>query len=235
MTAEPVTPRLVAAIDGTWSAIRARHPEVPEVVITLGSGSGTGALTLGHFHPGAWQRGGDRLPELFVGGEGLARGALSVLGTLLHEAAHGVASARGIKDTSRQGRYHNIRFHLLAAELGLETAQDGGLGWNVTTVPGQTAGIYAPCLDALTAALVAWRHPDGARGRASSNNGLAARCPCGRRIRVSATVLAAAPITCGACGGDFSALSERPLSPPWPGRPEIIAGTRRSGMRVVGR
>jgi hypothetical protein len=29
-----------------------------------------------------------------------------VLGTLLHEAAHGLAQARSIQDTSRQGRYH---------------------------------------------------------------------------------------------------------------------------------
>ena len=89
MAAESVTPRLVAALDGAWSAIQARHPEVPEVVITLGSGSGPALLALGHFHPGAWQRGDSQLPELFVGGEGLARGALPVLGTLLHEAAGG--------------------------------------------------------------------------------------------------------------------------------------------------
>jgi hypothetical protein len=28
-------------------------------------------------------------------------------------------------------------------------------------------------------------------------------CECGRRIRVSPTVLAAGPITCGVCGSDF--------------------------------
>jgi hypothetical protein len=48
-----VTPRLVAALDRTWAAIRARHPEVPEVVITPGGGArpGTapGTLLLGHF------------------------------------------------------------------------------------------------------------------------------------------------------------------------------------------
>ena len=54
-----------------------------------------------------------------MGGEGLRRGARAVLGTLLHEAAHGVATTRGIKDTSRQGRYHNRRFAELAAELGI--------------------------------------------------------------------------------------------------------------------
>jgi hypothetical protein len=200
------TPRLVAALDSAWAAIRARHPEVPEVVITLGSGAGPGTLTLGHFHAGAWQRGDDRLPELFVGGESLVRGASDVLGTLLHEAVHGLADARGIRDTSRQGRYHNIRFCILAAELGLEAEQVDGLGFSVTTVTGQAAALYTRELAVLTEALVAWRHPDASRRRGgNSNNGLAARCPCGRRIRVAAAVLAAAPITCGACGGDFTA------------------------------
>jgi len=40
-----------------------------------------------------------RLPEVFVGGEGLARGLADVHGTLLHEAAHALADVRGIKDT----------------------------------------------------------------------------------------------------------------------------------------
>jgi hypothetical protein len=31
-------------------------------------------------------------------------------------------------------------------------------------------------------------------------------CECGRRIRVSPTVLAAGPITCGVCGSDFLKL-----------------------------
>lgn len=58
-----------------------------------------------------------------------------VLGTLLHEAAHGVASTRGIKDTSRQGRYHNRRFAQLATELGIVVAPDGARGWSATTPP----------------------------------------------------------------------------------------------------
>ena len=55
-----------------------------------------------------------------ISGEGLRRTAHDVLGTLLHEAAHALAHARGIKDTSRQGRYHNKHFKTLAEELGLD-------------------------------------------------------------------------------------------------------------------
>src|SRR6266516_6060952 len=134
-----ISPRLVTAIDRTWAAIQAQHPDVPSVVITLGAGSGTGGLKLGHFADGRWQRAGAKLPELFIGGEGLARGAREVLGTLLHEGAHGVASVRKIQDTSRQGRFHNGRFRALAAELGLDVVKTGSIGWSATTVPDATA------------------------------------------------------------------------------------------------
>jgi hypothetical protein len=202
-----VTPRIVTAIDRTWAAIQQRHPDVPSVVITLGAGSGAGrGLKLGHFAADRWQHGDGRLPELFIGGEGLARGGRELLATLLHEAAHGLAATRRIADTSRQGRFHNHRYAELATELGLQVAKTGAIGWSATTVPDATAARYRAELARLDAALVTWRHAEGSgRGsRASSNNGLAARCDCGRRIRVSATVLAAGPITCGICGTNFT-------------------------------
>lgn len=203
-----ISPRLVTALDRAWAAIQARHPEVPAVVIALGAGSGgRDGLKLGHFAPDRWERAGGRLPELFVGGEGLARGARDVLGTLLHEAAHGVASGRQVQDTSRQGRFHNTRYKALAEEVGLAVAKTGSIGWSQTTVPDATAALYRPELRRLEEALVAWRHAEGRGrgGRASSNNGVAARCQCGRRIRIAASVLAAGPVTCGLCGTDFEA------------------------------
>jgi hypothetical protein len=69
-------------------------------------------------------------------------------------------------------------------------------------VPGATAALYRAEVRLLEAALVAWRLGEGT-GRVSSNNGVAARCGCGRRIRVAASVLEAGPITCGLCGSDF--------------------------------
>jgi len=204
-----ISPRLITAIDRTWAAIQKRHPDVPDVVITLGAGSGGKAgLKLGHFAAERWQRAGMRLPELFIGGEGLAKGAREVLGTLLHEGAHGVASAREIRDTSRQGRFHNARYRALAEELGLTVARTGTIGWSDTAVPDATAALYRAELRRLDAALVAYRHAElgnGRGGRASSNNGVAARCQCDRRIRVAESVLEAGPITCGLCGSDFEA------------------------------
>jgi len=206
-----ISPRLVTALDRTWAAIMTRHPDVPAVVIAMGSGSGNGLrLKLGHFAVDRWQRGDGRLPELFIGGEGLAKGARDVLGTLLHEAAHGVASVREIQDTSRQGRFHNTRYRDLAAELGLTVAKRGADGWTDTAVPDTTAALYRAELRRLGDALVAYRHlePAGRGRRKSNNNGMAARCGCDRRIRVAESVLGAGPITCGLCGTDFEASAE---------------------------
>jgi hypothetical protein len=71
---------------------------------------------------------------VLVSGEGLHRGSVDVLGTLLHEAAHGLAHARKVSDTSRQSRYHNCRYATLAAELGLEVAHVQPVGWSATSV-----------------------------------------------------------------------------------------------------
>ena len=202
-----ISPRLITALDRTWAAIQARHPDVPTVVIVLGAGTagtaGDTGLKLGHFDAGRWQRAGTRLPELFIGGEGLAQGSREVLGTLLHEAAHGIASVREVQDASRQGRYHNTRYRALAEELGLAVTKTDLMGWSDTALPAPTAGLYRAQLQRLDGALVAYRRGAPGDGPASSHNGVAARCGCPRRIRVAESVLRKGPITCGLCGTDF--------------------------------
>ncbi|MBA8825298.1 hypothetical protein FHX42_002649 [Saccharopolyspora lacisalsi] len=224
-----VTLPLVGALEAVWLAIQRHHAEVPDVVLTLGSGTigaSQGAVTLGHFAARRWQQAtGQQLPELFIGGEGLRRSAAEVLGTLLHEAAHALAFARGIKDTSRQGRYHNTRFRTLAEELGITVEHDQSLGWSHTTVPEVTASRYGAEVDRLSQALTAYRYseyqalignpdpgdgegttdtPSGTGGRRSNNNGVSAACECGRRIRLARSTYDQGPITCGLCRREFT-------------------------------
>jgi hypothetical protein len=196
---------LVAALERAWTAIRRRHPEVPEVVMAVASGSvgRRGELTLGHFAERRWTVASAERPELFVGGEGLAAGPVEVLGTLLHEAAHGLAATRRVQDTSRQGRYHNRRYAALAGELGLTVATAGSRGWTATTVPTETSTAYAAVVEDLARALVLWRRAEQRGGGRRSNNLLPAVCGCGRRIRASRSTLAEAPVLCGRCGGAF--------------------------------
>jgi hypothetical protein len=195
---------LVAAMEHTWQTIRTHHPHVPEAVLVVASGAEGKRLNLGRFAPHRWQVNGADRHEVLVGGEGLQRGPVDVLGTLLHEAAHGLAQARGIQDTSRQGRYHNRRYATLAGELGLKVASVPPIGWSATTVPDPTAATYAEQLNELAAALVLWRRQEHRLGTGPrSRNLLAATCGCGRRIRVAKTTLAEAPILCSRCNQPF--------------------------------
>jgi hypothetical protein len=206
------TAALAAAIEATRTEIRSKHPDVPDVVVTIAAGStGRTGVTYGHFAQARWVdvAGQEQLHELFVGGEGLQRGPLATLGTLLHEAAHGLGAARGIQNTSRQGRYHNARFRTLADELGIDVTHSPSQGWSTTTVPATTAEQYAPQLAQLRAAITAYRRAEaGGRARTSSNNPIALTCDCGRRIRAAAAVVAQGPITCGLCQTPFSAAQE---------------------------
>lgn len=212
VSTDSITAPMVATLESGWAAIRARHPEIPAVVVVLGAGSTgapAGGVKLGHFAAMRWHHGPDtdsdrRLPEVFIGGEGLARGPVGVLGTLLHEAVHALADVRQIQDTSRQGRWHNARFKALAEELGIAVTKDPRLGWSPTDVPEATCTDYADILAELGAALRLFRaiEPGGA-GTGKTKTTPACVCGCGRRIRVSPSVLAAGPITCGICDTDF--------------------------------
>ena len=198
---------LLAVLEDTWKTIRRRHPEVPPVVIIIASGTGGKQAKWGHHAPGRWHHDDAEHAEVMISGEGLRRTPREVLGTLLHEAAHALAAARGITDTSRQGRYHNRKFAGLATELGLDTAEDpsGKFGWTITTVPDLTVGIYAGSLAALGEAMTLWRsaeHTDTSARRRDTNL-IAAICLCGRTIRVAASTLKEAPITCQGCDGSF--------------------------------
>ncbi|PXX66920.1 hypothetical protein DFR70_103675 [Nocardia tenerifensis] len=223
---------LATAIDTVWESIRARHPDVPDVVVAVASGSlGRGrAPRLGHFGPDRWERAGAWMPELFVGGEGLAAGARAVLATMLHEAAHGLALTRDIAETSDSGRYHNKKFKELADELGLSTVRHQRAGWSITALPDMTAARYGRELHILTGAIVAHRRPEhGAddtsesggpdvddtdaagtkRGRRATKDRNASpfvcRCATPRRIRAHKKIIEAGPILCGLCREPFTA------------------------------
>jgi hypothetical protein len=189
------------------------------VVIIIASGTGGRVAEWGHFAPWRWTvDASGTLAEILISGEGLRREPRAVLGTLLHEAAHALAAARGIKDTSRQHRYHNQQYKALAEELGLTVGHDQQIGWSLTTVPDSTADIYARWLAGLRVAMTLWRRAEYEGATGTGNGGgtgprisglIAAACPCGRSIRIAVTTLAAAPVICGACGGGFTPKEPR--------------------------
>lgn len=244
---------LVAALGGAWAAIRARHHDVPPVMLVFGTGSGRCAARckLGHFAPARWlpvhegapvepqaephavdegelmaqlaasaQRmlrhamllrweAAASLSEVLITGDGLAGSAADVMGTLVHEAAHAIAFQRGIKDTSRQARYHNGRFEAIAEELGLDVSRDPGWGWCRTALSNRTAVSYRDTLAELARALrAAGEHqlhplpPD--RGGGRTRVGLL--CECGPRHRTGRTVSTVRGAICAVCGSGVMTL-----------------------------
>lgn len=121
---------LVSALESTLSSVRLFHPEVPEAVVNIEVQTPRRVRAM--FSRSCWLVSGAEAPAITIARTTLELGAESILSSLLHEAAHGLASARGLKDTSRQGRYHNNFFRDCALELGLHVSQ-GTHGWNQTT------------------------------------------------------------------------------------------------------
>lgn len=165
-TDAPAPPTVVADMSGSavvklleevWDRIRENHPELPAVVIVTGTGL-IGSNKWGHFRADGWKVREEgaavsaRMHEMFMAGETLAKGARQVLQTMLHEGAHTLARVRDLKDTSRQGRWHNQTFRTLAEEMGLEhkaTTANAQHGFSFVTLTEVTEAEYADLLDEL--------------------------------------------------------------------------------------
>ena len=219
----PQASELVAACEEAWAAIQRHHPEVPEAVIVLGSGVERGRLVkLGHWWGGRWIADGTVRGEVLLAGEALHLAPDAVFEVLLHEAAHGLNAALRIQDSSRGGRYHNVRFKATAEDLGLAVEQARPYGWARTSLAPVARSRYDTEIAHLGEAMRIARRIEAdlrigesspAQGGDSGKNGgtqprpvqpRPATCGCGRRMRMAPSVLAQGPVLCGVCGREFS-------------------------------
>jgi len=215
---------LVAACEHAWRSIQRHHPGLPDVVVVLGTGVERGRLVkLGHWWGGRWIADGQVRGEVLLAGEALHLQPTDVFEVLLHEAGHGLNAARGIKDASRGGRYHNAHFKATAEELGLVVASMAPYGWARTSVGAEASSRYDGQIKQLGDAMrIARRlsanvrlgeakegeqdHNDAGRettAREQPKQG-PATCGCGRKMRMAPSVLAQGPVLCGLCGQEFS-------------------------------
>jgi len=210
---------VVVHLESMWAAICLRHPEVPLAVVLVASGNGD---RHGHFAKATWEMMGARVPEVLVAGESLAKGAEFILSVLVHEAAHGVGASREIKNTSRQGRYHNKEFKSLALELGMEYPAeqkkgDPRFGWAFPSLPASVVDSYREYVDALQGAIDGFYRvlatKDESEDKEKSTCTAVCQCretargirmvPGPRRITISKSVLALGGIACEVCGALF--------------------------------
>lgn len=225
---------VVRLLEKVWARIREDHPELPDVVIVTGSGM-IGGSRWGHFRADGWkiqeEGAAIRKHELFLAGEALAKGARQTLQTMIHEAAHTLARVRDLKDTSRQGRWHNQTFRKLAEEMGLEHKRDQAdksHGFSFVTLTEATIARYADLLAELDREirlvinLPLWlggtqdedeteggekigggKKPTKGEGSSSNNLKLTCRCEEPNIIRASRKVAEKLIVRCDDCGDLF--------------------------------
>ncbi|MGW6275732.1 hypothetical protein [Streptomyces sp. NPDC055060] len=149
--------------------------------------------------------------ELQVSAGTLGAGGHSVMGGLLHHAAHGLALIRGIKDVSGgDRRWHNKRYGHLAREVGLvPTPSDRFVGLARCTLTDTEAVTWAAVIAALDAAAAvqleatvqAVQAPR--TGRSGARFAIACDCSPPRRQQVTPFFFEQGPLLCGLCLAKF--------------------------------
>lgn len=159
----------------------------------------------GHFTPYTpWQSGAESFNEIAFNLEHFTTGE-EILSTLLHEVAHSMNHANGVKDCSAN-QYHNAKFKSQAEALGLETHEIKGKGHASTTLTAFGAKRWSKALAILTKALELTATGEGtsAKPKGRNTNLLKAMCPCEQVIRASRGVIDAG-VSCDMCGMRFMA------------------------------
>ncbi len=159
---DTVSGPLVSTIETVWSGIPGRHPDLPDVVVAVASGSagrgrtpkrGTSAPTDGYATvygcPSCSTAVRDWLPV-----------RVSLSPCCYARPPTDSPETRAIPDTSSDGRYHNSRYRALAEELGLVVARHQRSGLPLTTIPGTTGRTYHGEINLLATAIVAHRRPE---------------------------------------------------------------------------
>lgn len=158
---------------------------------------------LGWYWAGRWQNGTSAPAELNMSAEDLKRPADQVLETLVHEMVHQAAHEAGVKDTSRNGAYHNKKFRELAEAAGLcvpaEPDKRHGFAFTSLGPVGQRARVQVESIRSKIEPVLVLARTLPA-GKPSKGKMLLFMCGCGFKIRCGRSELSA---TCNACDTPF--------------------------------
>lgn len=143
-TIRPIVEALETLFDKLNEAFYAGELEHP--VITVSPDTTKGAYGWCTYYR-AWtsdatnkaDRNKEGYPEINLCAEHLQRPIEETVGTLLHEMVHLYCWSHGIKDTSRNGWYHNEAYRKAAESHGLTVTKDDKYGWSRTALTEDTA------------------------------------------------------------------------------------------------
>jgi hypothetical protein len=196
---------LVAVCEKAWKSIQLTFEDVPDAVIVIGSGGRRASTLLGHFAKNTWGSEEQEIHEVLLVAENLSRTAEEIFTTLLHEAVHGIATSRGIKDVS--GSRHNKKFALLCESVGMIPPEtpDPKLGFSAAKLTDACAQKFAKEIAAIDKELSLCRKLN-LTTKVSKKTTWVAECQCERKIRLpKKTILDPNKlgIGCAECGGEF--------------------------------
>ena len=212
------TTHIVTVLNKAWDAIQRNHAEVPHVMITTGRRRHKSeSATRGSHCADQWHVDGKdgRYAEVWISGERLSEGGAAVMQTLLHEAAHALARARGVKDTSNRNRYHNTKFVQLAEELGLEGPTESAgpaMGYSDCTITKKTAETYDYEINKLDEACKSFVAPSMGEEKKPKKAQPKAHCQCPegdneigwtKKFETKLQNTGLPPILCGICRQAF--------------------------------
>ena len=202
---------LVRVCEKAWSEIQKHHPEVPDAVIVVGSGGRRASTLYGHFAQDTWEDNDEKsIHEVLIVAEQLRRGGEAVFTTLLHEAVHGLACARSIKDVS--GRRHNKKFGYLAEEMGMELPEsiDGKLGYSAVTLSMENLLNYEQIIEEIDTQLKMCRKLK-VKEKETKKTTWIAECECERKLRLPKKTIVdpeRLELFCGFCEAEFQLIPE---------------------------
>lgn len=209
----PTLSGLVASCERAWKDIQSHHSGVPDVVVVVGSGGRRSQTLLGHFAVNCWAGNTGsvvELHEVLLVAEQLHRSVEDVFTTLLHEAVHGIATARGIKDVA--GKRHNKKFAALCQEVALTPPTDphATLGYSAAIMSTVAMERYKATMADLELYLRFIRKIKLEEKKTRKTTWVA-KCQCDRSVRIPKKTIEDPEnleIMCGNCGSAFTLTEE---------------------------
>jgi len=206
MTNATPTTTIQSALDDALRVIQSLNPNVPAalaVIIAPHKGA-HGTFLADSWTDTAGEHTGSARHEIAMNPQSFDKGAEQVLSTLIHETAHALAHATGVKDTSRQGRFHNGKFRDVATAMGLVVVEDDKIGHRTTGLQEHAKVEYADTLAALEAVLVTFKKPD--KPKVSKKTTVRVACDCDQPVTLPIKwyeEVMASTLVCNLCDGGY--------------------------------